>query len=235
MSPRLHSLARPLGLALVAGTFLALADEADAQRRRRPSREGYRVRVERYERYEDRSNTRGLLLEGTVNATGLYLEDEEAGLGGGLGARLGYGLTDNLTLFVGVNGAVLEERGENFEELSGADELGYGSADLGLEVNFGAPRSALVPYVQLALSGAALTLDEGGDDDLIITGGGVSGALGFKYYAVPTLALNVGVGGTVGQFTEFRYGSDGDSDDLREDLDFTTIRAQVGLSFYPLR
>lgn len=224
--------ALPFGaLALLAAVLLP--DAAHAQRRGR-HRDRHRHRhYDRYDRHDARSKTRGLMLEAAVGGAGLSVEGDEAGEGGSAALRVGYGVSNLVTLYAGVSGATLDSDGFDFGIVEGEGEFEYGAVDLGVEFNFGSERSALRPYVNVGVSGAAAVFDVRGGEDLSVLGGAISGGAGLKYYVVPTLALNGGVQLAGGQFTDYEV--DGDTEDLPDELDFGAARLQVGLTWNPFR
>lgn len=180
-----------------------------------------------------RSNTRGFLLEGSLYGTGLDIEGDDAGGGGGLGLRVGYGVSQLVTLYLGLGGAALEPEDPVLDLITDNDDIGLGYADLGVEFNFGSSRNALRPFANVALSGAALAVDPpGNDNDAAINGGGLTFGGGLRYFVSPVLALkgSLRLGG--GEFSEAEV--DGDEVPF-ENAEFGTGRLHVGLSWFPMR
>lgn len=169
-----------------------------------------------------RSNTNGLFLQAHLNGTGLSVDSEDAEGGNGFGLKAGYGFSPLFTLYAGFDAA-------NMDAIGGGD-YAYGFFDLGAQFNFRSGAHALVPYIDVALSGQAAILDVAGDD-LTFSGAGLSFGGGVKYFVSPVLALDGALTVTRGSFNEAEYLGD------RETLDVTTNSARIGLgiSWYPFR
>ena len=102
--------------------------------------------------------------------------------------------------------------------------------DLGVRFNFRSGASAVVPYLDGSISGVASTYDTA-FGDATFTGGGLSLGGGVQYFFSPEFALNGGLQFTLGQYNEIEMG--GQSEGI--DLDLTSARLNVGVSWYPFR
>lgn len=198
----------------------------------------------RYSRYQP-SNTEGFFLHGHLTAAGLEIEDFESDGGGGFGLKVGYGLNPIVTLYVGFDAAVIEDLefpgldlGRRFDNaLFINDEVGYFSLDLGTQLHFGGGRRKFVPYLDLALSysGIAYELDDRvfDEEDITISGGGLSVGAGIKYFVSPTLALDFSISGTGSEYEDVTI--DGEEIHLPLELDASAGRVGFGISWYPNR
>lgn len=199
----------------------------------------------RYSRYQP-SNTEGFFLQGHLTAAGLEIEDFETDGGGGFGLKVGYGLNPIVTLYAGIDVAVIEDLdlpgfdlGRRFDDdfRFGDDEFGYFSLDLGTQLHFGSGRNKLVPYLDLALSysGIAYEVDNGffSDEDVTISGGGASVGAGLKYFISPSVALDLSLTGTVAEYEDVTI--DGEELHIPLELDASAARLGFGISWYPSR
>ena len=181
--------------------------------------------------YAQRSNTRGIFLNAHLNATTIGYDDDDFNTqsGGGLGIQFGYGVSNLVTLFIGVDGSVMSS-----EDVDGSYALAH--VDLGSQFNFGKPRSAVRPYGVIALTFRQATFDlEGGNQNVEIdfSGGGLTLGGGLKYFFSRAVALDVGLNLTFGEFTDVQVGGVTVQDAL--DLNATSGRFMVGLSWFPSR
>lgn len=171
-----------------------------------------------------RSNTSKLFVQAHLNGTGLSVEGEDAENGGGFGLKLGYGFSPLFTLYAGFDAASMDA--------AGGGSYSYGFFDLGGQFNFRSGAHALVPYLDLALSGQAAVFDADGED-FTFSGAGVTLGGGLKYFVSPVLALDGSLTTTLGRFTTVEY--DGVSVEDEEGLGTTGARFGLGLSWYPQR
>lgn len=171
-----------------------------------------------------RSNTSKLFLQAHLNGTGLSVEDGDTESGGGFGLKLGYGFSPLFTLYAGFDAASMDA--------AGGGSYSYGLFDLGMQLNFRSGPHALVPYLDLALSGQAAVLDVEGDD-FTFSGAGLTLGGGLKYFVSPVLALDGSLTMTPGRFTTVKY--QGVSVEDEEGLGTTGARFGLGISWYPQR
>lgn len=177
-----------------------------------------------------RSNTRGFTAGLHLNGSALQLDGEgaEAENGGGMGLMLGYGVSNKVTLFARVDGAdVSYSDGED-----GSYTLAH--LDLGGRYSFGSSAAALRPFVELSLMGAGVS-DEIDGSDVTLSGGAFGIGGGLEYFFSRSLALDVGLSLSKGEFTTATVdGEDYDLEDLEiEEAGFTSSRFNVGLSWHP--
>lgn len=168
-----------------------------------------------------RSQTSKLFLQAHFNGTGLTVEDADAEGGRGFGVKVGYGFNPLFTLYAGLDAANMRTDGGNY---------GYGLFDIGGQFNFRSGPHAVVPYLDLALTGQAAVFDIGGDD-LVFSGAGITLGGGLKYFVSPLVAIDGALSTTLGSFREAEYRGD------RETVDASTsgVRIGLGISWYPVR
>lgn len=216
MNPRL-----PLVLLLL----VLMALPASAQRR-----------WERHRWQPERSTSRGFFVEGGLQALQLNVDtdgrDETQASGGGLGVRLGYGFTRTVAVYLALQGASMEDEDDASFTL--------GHADLGVQFSLARPSQALVPYLNVALTGVTAEFEDPFDavnvaGDVRYTGGGLTLGGGVRYHFSPGLAFNAGLEGYGGQFTEVTFdGEDTDvTTDLDEDVNLSGARLRIGLTWFP--
>lgn len=179
------------------------------------------------------SNTTGFFFQAQLGASSYGGEafdglDDESVSGGGIGIGLGYGVSRVVTLF-----ANYDFTGLSNDQLDAANlDLYGGMFDIGVRINFRGERSQLVPYLDLALSGAAV-LDENQDG---FGGSGLTLGGGVQYFVSETFALRGGLELSGGKYSYLVI--DGDQVDLPDGVeksDFGNARLHLGLSYYPFR
>ena len=182
------------------------------------------------------SNTTGLYLGARLGGAGSNAEVEIANDltvdleddGGGLDLSVGYGVSRVVTLFGRVQGAAFDGRDD-------LGDYGVGFFDLGARVHFGAGARRLVPYAEAALTGHGLTFENyfGLAEDLTASGGALTLGGGVQYFLSPTVALDAGLGVTLGRLDQ--YEADGDLEADLDDISLNSFRIGLGLAFYPFR
>lgn len=181
-------------------------------------------------------STRGPSLGAHVNFSAIQNDEGEGsnaerGIGGG--AKLGFGVTDRITVFLRGDFASVSYE-EDVEDV-GADSYILANVDLGGRYSFAAgANAALMPYVELGLSGTSITDEltvEGETFDIAYSGGGLLIGFGLEYFFNRNVALDGGLLLGKGRLTTFEI--DGESFDGAEDLDYTTVRMNLGFVFRP--
>jgi hypothetical protein len=177
----------------------------------------------------DPSNTRGLFLNLRAGGYGIGFDDDRDGTGSGGGARIGYGLSDRVTLFGGFEGATISE-GDGFEGLPEGENYGLLHIDLGARVHF-RNDARLVPFLEGAVNVVGLWFDD--TEDREATYGGASATIGggVLWYVSPRVALETSGLFNAGALMESEIGN------VEQDVDLAMagVRLQVGVSFYPNR
>lgn len=168
-----------------------------------------------------------------INGTSLGSENADTiESGGGLGARIGWGITKHVTVFVGGDGANVET-----EEPGLGGNFRLNQADAGLIYNFRVGQSFL-PYLEGAVtqriirsrySDATIAPNE---VDVNTKGTAFTFGGGFNYFFTPIWAFNLGLNYSVGSFEDFEV------DGARSpDTGFSAsgARFHVGLTLYPMK
>ncbi len=177
---------------------------------------------------QERSSTRGIVLGAHVNASAVQLDEEDGGeaeRGVGAGLKIGYGVSDRLALFV---------RGDVANIAYAGDDEGsfvLGNVDLGGRFSFGTSAAELRPYAELGLSGTAVSDEVAADNetvDVVLSGAGLLLGGGVEYFFSRRSALDVGLGLGKGRLTSAEV--NGETAEEFEDLDFTTIRLNLGIT-----
>ena len=171
----------------------------------------------------------GVALNGTSISSDDRAEDRESG--GGIDLRAGYAFTRNISLLLGLTAAAIDGEGDT-------NVLAH--LDLGFRYSFADPHRALVPYLEAATTVRVLAQkdapppDGSGTtrEDLSITGTGFTLGGGLQYHIAPAWAIGADLRWTTGEFSEVEYG-DVKLDDV--EIDATTTRLSLGLTWYPQR
>ena len=175
------------------------------------------------------SKNSGFLLN--LHRAGSYLGwslengETQRGIGGGFGLGVGYGIGESFALVLNLDaGSVSSDVDEDTHVLA--------HFDIGGRLNFGTTASPLRPYVNAALSGVAEgTSGEPGEEDVIMSGAGLTLGGGLQYFVSPHFALDAALQGSFGTFTQIQEGDV--TDELDEAAKFTTARLQLGVSWHP--
>lgn len=178
------------------------------------------------------STTRGWSLGAHLVGASLSVEDDDANGGGGLGLRAGYGFNRTVTVFLSVDGIAFDA--ENAPtEVSGEWTMAH--ADLGARFHFANALRRWVPWLEAAVGGRTVSLeDEVVDGEeregVTFTGGSFTVGGGLDVYLRQTLALELGLRFTGGEFTDVEVGNvtvEG------LDLDASSVRVGLGLTWWP--
>ena len=177
------------------------------------------------------STTRGLNLGFHLQGATLSIGDGEADGGGGAGIRIGYGINRIVTLFFEADGISVDSEGS--DDFQGTWTLGHG--DLGVRFHFANALRSWVPYLDVAIGGRAASVKDltaGGDelDDITFNGGAFTLGGGIYFYFKQTLAMEVGLKVSGGEFTELDLGS---VSFQNLDIDAQSNRFKVGLVWWP--
>lgn len=177
-----------------------------------------------------RAATKGFFAGLGLHGTAIQIEDlsDDRESGGGATIKLGYGFTRLFALYVEGSAASLNTDNDENWTLS--------HFDIGARFSLGGPASAVVPYLQAAVSGRAGTRDDviiqGSTTprDLEISGAGFTAGGGLLIFFHPAWAFDADLKFTVGEFSTIKYGNvsvDG------FEIDATSTRFNVGVSWHP--
>jgi hypothetical protein len=120
-------------------------------------------------------------------------------------------------------------------EVDGEWRMGHG--DLGVRFHFSNSLRSWVPYLQTALSFRVVSVEDAEVDQQTVTGrvGIFGGALmlggGIMFYFNQTLAADLQLAWTGGEFTEAKVGDV--TFTLSEPYEATTSRLNIGISWWP--
>jgi len=178
-----------------------------------------------------KSTTRGLNLGVHLQAASLTLESGESDSGGGMGFRVGYGLNRIVTLYFEADGVSVDS--ENSDVIQGTWKLGH--VDLGARFHFASTLRSWVPYLEVAVGGRTASVTDVGANgvdlpDFSRNGGAFSFGGGIYAYFKETLALDVGLKLSGGEFTEVRIGALSQNN---LDLDASSTRFKIGIVWWP--
>lgn len=177
------------------------------------------------------STTRGLSLGLQVQGISLAVEDGDPAGGGGLGLRAGYGLNRIVTAFFQVDGSRIDV--EEGGSLRG--EWGLAHAEVGARFHFANALRNWVPWLEVGVGSRAVQVDDAeldGNrfDRVNFNGGALTLGGGLSAYLSETLALDVSLKWTGGEFTEVDLG---EVAVRRLDIEATSSRFGVGLVWWP--
>lgn len=177
------------------------------------------------------STTRGFNLG--LHATGgsLTVEDGDRSNAGGLGLWVGYGFNRRIEVFLQADAAQFDVADASVE---GTWTLAH--ADLGVRFHFANSLRSWVPYLQAAVSGRVVEVEDGvlnsvaQTETLSLLGGGLTLGGGIVFYFNDSLGLDLQLLWTGGTFTELEVGSVTVSD---LDIEAQSTRFNIGLSWWP--
>ena len=177
-----------------------------------------------------RSTTRGFSIGAHLQAASLTVEDDDPSGGGGAGLRVGYGFNRRLTGYVEMDGITFDV--EN-PELEG--EWTMGQVDLGLRYNFANSQRRLIPFLDAAIGGRAVSVEDAtseGEDagKVTFSGGAFSLGGGVSFFTSEKFAVETLVKFTGGTFEQIDVG---DVSVRNLDIDASSFRFKVGVSWWP--
>lgn len=178
-----------------------------------------------------KSTTRGLNVGVHFQAATLAIQGGDPDGGGGMGARIGYGLNRIVTLYLEGDGIAVDSEGS--DELKGTWTLGH--MDLGARFHFANTLRAWVPYLDVAVGGRFagikdLQVNGVEQPDIEFNGGALSFGGGISIYFTQAFAMDLGVKFSGGKFTEVSVGS-GSLSGL--DIDASSTRLKLGIVWWP--
>lgn len=177
------------------------------------------------------STTRGLSLALYLQGASLEVEGGDPGSGGGGGLRVGYGFNRIVTGFVRLDGSKTD-----VEDATVEGQWTLGHAEIGARFHFANSLRRWVPWLEAAAGGRAVSVSDAVVDgeqetaDVTFSGGAFSLGGGLDVYLSQTLALDVGLAWTTGEFSEIEVGAVSVSG---FDIDARSFRFNVGLAWWP--
>lgn len=175
------------------------------------------------------STTRGWNLGFHLKGMSLTVEDSDAQNGGGAGVHVGYGVNRTVTLFMAIDGAEVDV--DQAQNVNGSWSLAQG--DLGARFHFANALRSWVPYLEAAVGVRAVTVDELGNDgsaSASFSGSTFTVGGGLAVYLKESLALDLNVRGSGGEFTNVQIGNVNIGD---LDVDASSVRVGLGLNWWP--
>lgn len=177
-----------------------------------------------------RSTTRGFTIGAHLQGGSLTVDDEDPVGGGGIGMRVGYGVNRHFTPYLELDGIKFDV--EN-TDLSG--EWSMADFDLGLRYNFSNSQRRWIPFLETAIGGRAVTVEDATSDGsdvgrVTFTGGAFSLGGGVAYYARERFAIESLVKFTGGRFEHIDIG-DVTLNNL--DIDASSFRFKIGVAWWP--
>jgi hypothetical protein len=172
------------------------------------------------------STTRGFNLGFHLQGASLTVEGGDASNAGGAGLHVGYGINRRFTLFASLDGAEFDV--EDAESVAGTWTMGH--FDLGTRFHFANSLSRWVPFLEAAVGARVVSLDAtDGDGSVSFSGPAFTLGGGVAFYIKETLALDLDLNFTSGEFTDVHVGGVTVSG---FDVDATSTRFGVGLLFW---
>lgn len=177
------------------------------------------------------STTRGFNVGLHLSGASIEVDGDRNNAGGG-GLFLGYGFNRTVQLFFQLDGARFD-----VDDAEVAGDWTMGHADLGVRFHFANSLRSWVPYLQAAFSGRVVRVTDGilndvaQTDDISLLGGAFSIGGGFLFYFNETLAFDLDVLWSGGEFTEVEVGSV--TVQLTDPLDANSSRLNLGISWWP--
>jgi hypothetical protein len=177
-----------------------------------------------------KSTTRGFSIGAHLQGASLTVEDDDPAGGGGFGARVGYGFNRRFTGYLEVDGIVFDV--EN-PELQG--EWAMGHVDLGLRFNFANSLNRWVPFLEGAIGGRAVSVEDATSDGedvgtVTFSGGAFSLGGGISFFTSEKFAIESLVKFTGGTFEQIDVG---DVSVRNLDIDASSFRFKLGVSWWP--
>lgn len=169
--------------------------------------------------------TDGLLLGLAANGTSIGGDDfEDAEAGAGLSLRLGYGFTPAIGIFLQATGANIQIAD------GGGDSYALVHGDIGARFNV-LPGRRINPFVEGAIGGRQFTYQVPELGDLELRGAAYTLGGGAEIFLAQTVAVEIGLDYSVGDFNEGRLG--GEWEDLGGDISANSARFNLGLNWHP--
>jgi hypothetical protein len=177
-----------------------------------------------------RSTTRGFTVGAHLQGASLKVEDDDPAGGGGAGLRIGYGLNRCFTLSVVGDGIRFDVVNEEF-----GGDWSMAHVDLGVRYNFANSLRRWIPFLEGAIGGRAVQLEDAtvnGSDagTLEFSGGSASIGGGVSFFASEKFALETLVKFTGGTFEQVDVGNISVND---LDIDASSFRFKVGIAWWP--
>jgi hypothetical protein len=156
--------------------------------------------------------------------------DDDPSSGGGAGLRAGYGLNRNFTVYVEADGITFDVENTEF-----GGEWTMGHVDFGLRYNFANSLRRWVPFIEGAIGGRAVRLEDATVDstsvgELNFSGGSASIGGGVSYFVSEKLALETLMKFTGGTFEKIDVGNISINE---QNIEASSFRFKLGVAWWP--
>jgi hypothetical protein len=177
-----------------------------------------------------RSTTRGFTVGAHLQGASLKVEDDDPSGGGGAGLRVGYGFNRNFTGYIEADGITFDVENSDF-----GGEWSMAHVDLGVRYNFANSLRRWVPFIEAAIGGRAVRLENAtveGDSvgRLNFSGSALSLGGGLGFFVREKLAIESLVKFTGGTFEQVDVGNLSVND---LDIEASSFRFKLGLAWWP--
>ena len=177
-----------------------------------------------------RSTTRGFTVGAHLQGASLTVEDDDPAGGGGAGVRLGYGFNRNVTGYIEADGITFDVDNPDF-----GGEWTMGHLDLGVRYNFANSLRRWIPFLEAAIGGRTVRLEDAtvdGDSvgSLNFSGGALSIGGGIGFFMSEKLAIETLVKFSGGTFEQIDVGNVSVND---LDIEASSFRFKLGLAWWP--
>lgn len=177
-----------------------------------------------------RSTTRGFTVGAHLQGASLTVEDDDPAGGGGAGLRVGYGFNRKLTGYIEADGITFDVDNPEF-----GGEWTMGHLDLGLRYNFANSLRRWIPFLEAAVGGRTVRLEDAtveGDSigTLTFSGGALSVGGGLGFFVREKLAIETLVKFSGGTFEQIDVGNVSVND---LDIEASSFRFKVGVAWWP--
>jgi len=177
-----------------------------------------------------RSTTRGFTIGAHLQGASLKVEDDDPSGGGGAGLRVGYGFNRNFTGYIEADGITFDVDNEEF-----GGDWSMAHLDLGVRYNFANSLRRWIPFLEAAIGGRAVRLEDATVDgnqvgELNFSGGSLSIGGGVSFFATETFAIETLVKFTGGTFEQVDVG---DISVNNLDIEASSFRFKLGVAWWP--
>lgn len=162
----------------------------------------------------------------------MTVEQADRANGGGGGILVGYGLNRLITLYAQFDGSTFDVSAQ--PDVEGTWTMAH--ADLGVRFHFANSLRSFVPYLQAAISGRAVSVTDIpatsplSGRDVSLTGSAFTFGGGLMLFAKRTVAFDLGLVFSGGEFTDITVGNTTVSG---LDADASSARYSIGVVWWP--
>ena len=176
-----------------------------------------------------KSTTRGFNLGAHLQGASYTIEAQDPQEAGGFGIRAGYGLNRIITLYLGVDGAQVE-----LQDSTVSGDWSLAHVDVGVRFHFANSLRRWVPYLDAAVGARAVTVKNAvvngnSSANASLNGAAFSAGGGLYVFFNESLAMDVGVKASTGEFNKIDIGALSLSN---LDLDVKSTRFNLGIVWW---